>query len=94
MSRPSSRTAATGRPKRFAIAQPPNPPLIAFFVAEIVRRATHGDARRYARAVGDVALSVWAYDETLHGTNWFRRLVGVAALWQVFVRLTKHSQPK
>ena len=50
-------------------------------------RLVEGRADDYASAVFFAALSVWAYQEVADGANWFRRLLGVAGLGYVVVRL-------
>jgi len=51
--------------------------------------AAHGTGHRLAPAVFYVALSVWAYEEALHGDNWFRRLLGLGLSGYVIVTLTQ-----
>lgn len=74
-------------PSRFAIVQFPNAPLLTALVASIVGHATHGSAYRLALAIFYLALGVWAYEEALHGDNWFRRLLGLAIGAYLVVRL-------
>ena len=64
-------------PRRFVIAQFPNPPMIAAISAGAVARLTDGEVARAAGLISDAALLVWAYEEIVDGANWFRRLVGV-----------------
>jgi hypothetical protein len=62
-------------PRRFAIFQFPNPPLIAAMVAAAIARPT----RSYnAMQLSRVALFVWSAAEITTGANWFRRSLGVA----------------
>ena len=49
---------------------------------------THGTAHRLALAIFYVALSIWAYEEALHGDNWFRRLLGLGFCIYIVVSLT------
>ena len=69
-----------GWPRRFPLVQLPNAPLLAAFAAWIVAAVTHGSVHAYARAAFYAALAAWAWEEVAEGTNWFRRLVGVAGL--------------
>lgn len=75
-------------PRRFPIAQFPNPPLLAAISAMAVAARTSGDAARAARIVADLAVLLWAYQEVTDGANWFRRLLGLttaalaAARWR------------
>lgn len=76
-------------PSDFAIVQFPNPSLIAALAAGVVGRATEGTAHHLALALSYFALSVWAYEETMHGENWFRRLVGVGFGIYIIASLTQ-----
>jgi hypothetical protein len=64
-------------PPGFAVVQFPNPPLIAALLASVAGRLTHGTTHRAALAVFYPALGIWAYEEAVHGENWFRRLLGL-----------------
>lgn len=77
-----------GKPESFTIAQFPNAPLGAAFVAMAAERLTDGRARDYAEAVASAGLAIWAYEELTEGANWFRRALGGAGLAYVLVRLT------
>lgn len=74
------RRGQLGWPRRFPIAQFPNPPLLVALaglgVAALARGATHD----VGRAVFTVGLGVWALEEAVSGVNWFRRLLGVGAV--------------
>jgi hypothetical protein len=69
-----------GWPRRFPLAQLPNPPLIAALAGIGVASRTSGTAHDVARAVSLVGFVVWGLEEALGGANWFRRLVGAGAL--------------
>ncbi len=75
-------------PSGFAIVQFPNPPLITALVASVAGHVTHGTAHRLALAIFYVALSIWAYQEALHGDNWFRHLLGLGFCIYIVVSLT------
>jgi hypothetical protein len=77
------RLTRLGWPRRFAIVQFPNAPLITAFVTGEVAKHTHGTAHAYASASTYLALAVWAYLELVDGSNWFRRILGL-----VYVVLT------
>ena len=81
------RRGQLGWPRRFPIAQFPNPPLLlalaGWGLAAIVRGAAHD----VGRAVFTVALSVWALEEAVSGVNWLRRVIGVGALVWIVVGL-------
>jgi hypothetical protein len=60
------------------IFQFPNRPLILAASAGGLARAASGPTARGAALVSEVSLAVWAYEEIVHGANWFRRLLGVS----------------
>ena len=37
----------------------------------------HGAGHADARAVSYAAMTIWAYEELVHGVNWFRHLLGL-----------------
>jgi hypothetical protein len=69
-----------GAPPRYPIAQFPNPPLILAFAGSGLAAVAGGTAHDVGRAVFIVGLGVWAWEEAVGGVNWFRRLLGAAAL--------------
>jgi hypothetical protein len=71
------RLTRLGWPRRFAIVQFPNAPLIIAFLAGEVAKHTHGLGHAYASSITYLALFVWAYLELVDGSNWFRRLLGL-----------------
>lgn len=81
------RAAQHGVPPAFPVAQFPNAPLWVAIAAVVAGRVAHGGADDVASAVFHVALAIWAYEEATRGVNWFRRLLGVAGLVYVVVRL-------
>jgi hypothetical protein len=64
-------------PRRFPIVQFPNVPLLAAIVAGRAADIVHGPAGSYLRSASYLAMTVWAYEELVHGVNWFRRLLGL-----------------
>jgi hypothetical protein len=64
-------------PRRFVIAQFPNAPMLTTLAARAVARTADGDTARTAKAIADIALLVWSFEEIFDGANWFRRLLGV-----------------
>ena len=72
------RVIGFGFPRRFPIVQFPNLPLALAFVAGRAARELRGSAHLYATAVSYLAMAVWAYLELTAGVNWFRRLLGLA----------------
>ena len=72
------RVRALEWPRRFPLAQFPNNPLIAAFLAGQVAAMLHGMGHSDARAISYLAMGIWAYEELTHGVNWFRHLLGLA----------------
>jgi hypothetical protein len=64
-------------PQRFPIVQFPNLPLIVAFLAGAAAARTHDPGHAYLAAISYLAFGVWAYEELLHGVNWFRHLLGL-----------------
>ncbi len=57
----------------------PNAPLILAFLAGEVAAHVHAHgAHADALAIAYLAMTVWAYEELIHGVNWFRHLLGLA----------------
>jgi hypothetical protein len=66
----------------------PVPEPATALAASVAGRATQGTAHRLALAIFYLALSIWAYEEALHGDNWFRHLLGVGFGIYIVVSLT------
>lgn len=76
-----------GWPRRFAIVQFPNPPLLLALAGWVLAVASDGAIHQFGRILFNGALAVWAGGEAFYGVNWFRRLLGVAVLLWVAIRL-------
>jgi hypothetical protein len=76
-----------GGPRGFPVAQFPNPPLLLAFAGSGLAAAASGTWHDVGRAVFTIALGVWAWEEAVHGVNWFRHLLGAAALVWIVARL-------
>jgi hypothetical protein len=76
-----------GFPRRFPIVQFPNLPLIVAFLAGEAGTFLNGSADSYAASVSYLAMTIWAYEELVHGVNWFRRLLGLAFVILLIVRV-------
>lgn len=72
------RLTKLGFPPHLQMVQFPNLPLIIAFVAGTTGRVVHGPNHAYVAAVGYLAMAIWAYEELVHGSNWFRHLLGLA----------------
>ncbi|MGL5065430.1 MAG: hypothetical protein ACRC62_36115 [Microcoleus sp.] len=63
------------------IAQPPNPPLILWFVASLLQLIlTTGKINTALDAIAFGALFTWAWLEIFEGVNYFRRALGFCVL--------------
>jgi hypothetical protein len=69
-----------GWPRRFPIAQFPNPPLLLAFAGWGLAAESGGTAHEVSHAVFTLGLAVWAWEEAVSGVNWFRRLLGAGTL--------------
>jgi hypothetical protein len=81
------RLTKLGFPRRFPIVQFPNLPLIVAFLASEAGKLLHGTEHTYAASVSYLAMTIWAYEELVHGVNWFRHLLGVAYAIIMIVRV-------
>ena len=66
-----------GWPRGFPIVQFPNVALLAAFASGQAAAMLHGVGHNDAAAVSYVAMTIWAYEELVHGVNWFRHLLGL-----------------
>lgn len=85
------RRGQVGWPRRFPIAQFPNPSLLLAFAGWGLAAATRGTPHDVGRVVFMLGLAVWAVQEIVGGVNWFRRLLGAAALVWIVVSLISAS---
>jgi hypothetical protein len=69
-----------GWPRRFVVAQFPNPPLLIALVGSGLASAARGTPHEVGHVVFMLGLAVWALEEIVGGANWFRRLLGTGAL--------------
>jgi hypothetical protein len=74
-------------PRRFPIVQFPNLPLIIAFLAGEAGKFLDSSAHSYAATVSYLAMTIWAYEELARGVNWFRRLLGLAFVILLIVRV-------
>lgn len=89
LSRTYRRLRSWSWPRRYPVAQFPNPPLIVALVAFALRWITPGSWANALTAIGYVFLGAWAYLELAEGVNGFRRVLGAAALVYVIVLITR-----
>ncbi len=71
------RLTQLGWPRGFPIVQFPNAPLIIALLAGAAAARTHDPDHAYLAAISFLAFGIWAYEELLHGVNWFRHLLGL-----------------
>lgn len=85
----SLRWWVTDRHGEVVLGQFPNPALVVWLVAALLRwtGVLDGESADTARDIGTGALLVWALDEIVRGTSPFRRLLGAAVLILVAVGL-------
>ncbi len=74
-------------PRRFPIVQFPNLLLIVAFLAGEAGKFLDGSANSYAASVSYLAMTIWAFEELVYGVNWFRRLLGLAFVILLIVRV-------
>ena len=83
---------SVGFPRRFPIVQFPNLPLIVAFLASQVGGFVRGSEHSFARSVSYLAMTIWAYEELADGVNWFRRLLGLAYVIILVIRVAHALQ--
>jgi hypothetical protein len=76
-----------GWPKAFPIVQFPNAPLIIAFLTSAAAARTHDPSHAYLAAISFLAFGIWAYEELIHGVNWFRHLLGLGYAISTVVHL-------
>jgi hypothetical protein len=86
------RLTKLGFPRRFPVVQFPNVPLIVAFLAGGAGGLLRGTEHSLAASVSYLALTIWAYEELVHGVNWFRRLLGLAFAIILVVRVAHALQ--
>lgn len=87
------RLTGFGFPQRFPIVQFPNLPLIVAFLAGLAGAFLDGAAHSYAASVSYLAMTIWAYEELVHGVNWFRRLLGLTFVLLLIMRVAHAPHP-
>jgi hypothetical protein len=80
-------------PRRFPIVQFPSLPLIIAVVAGEASKFLDAREHSYAISVSYLAMTIWAYEELVHGVNWFRRLLGAVFLTYLIVRVAYALHP-
>jgi hypothetical protein len=81
------RRGQRGWPAAFPVAQLPNAPLLFALVGLLIAALASGSVHDYARGAFYAGLAAWAWEELASGINWFRRVLGVAGLVYVVVKL-------
>jgi hypothetical protein len=83
------RRGQVGWPRRFPVAQFPNPPLLLALAGWGLAAVAGGSVHDVGRAVFTLGLAVWAWEEVVSGVNWFRRLLGAGALVWIVASLVE-----
>jgi hypothetical protein len=65
----------------------PNLPLIIGLVGGYGSQYVGGTGHAYLLTVGYLAMTIWAYEELVRGTNWFRRLLGLVYMVFLVIRV-------
>jgi hypothetical protein len=78
-----------GFPRRFPVVQFPNLPLIVALLAGGAGAFLDGSERSYVVSVSYLATAMWAYEELVHGVNWFRRLLGLTFMILLIMRVAR-----
>jgi hypothetical protein len=73
----------------YTVGQSPNRPLWVALAGLVVAIIAGGTLEDIARAVFYVGLTVWAYEELVHGVNSFRRGLGAVALVLIVIGLAR-----
>lgn len=76
-----------GWPAAFPVAQLPNAPLLFALAGLLVAGLTSGSVHGYGRGAFYAGLAAWAWEESASGVNWLRRVLGVAGIVYVVVKL-------
>ena len=74
-------------PRRFPIVQFPSLPLLVALLAGAAGKFLNGSAHPYAASVSGLAMTIWAYEELVYGVSWFRRLLGLAFVILLIMRV-------
>jgi len=79
------------RIKGYVVAQFPNAPLLVALAAALASAFLDAGstAADVARSIFYVGLTIWAYEEATDGVNGFRKLLGIAGLIFVVVRVAQ-----
>ena len=67
----------------------PNLPLIVALLAGEAGQLLDGSAHSYAASVSCLAMTIWAFEKLVYGVNWFRRLLGLAFVILLIVRVAR-----
>lgn len=78
-----------GWPRDFPIVQFPNVALILAFASGQAAAMIHGVGHHDAAALSYAAMTIWAYEELVHGVNWFRHLLGLVYVISTITHLAR-----
>jgi hypothetical protein len=83
------RLTELGFPHSFPIVQFPNAPLIVGLASGAAATISSGAGNTALMSVSYLSLALWAYGELSGGANWFRRLLGLAYVLLLIVRVAQ-----
>ncbi len=69
------------------IFQAPNKPIIVALVAAVIGFFVSGVVQGYVATIFYMAIIIWAYEEIVHGVNWFRRGLGSVVMVAILISL-------
>jgi hypothetical protein len=84
------RLTQIGFPRQFQVVQFPNLPLLIAFGAGVAHHFVAGTTGHYLAAVTYIAAAIWAYEELVHGSNWFRHVLGATFIVITVARVAQH----
>lgn len=78
-----------GWPAAYPVAQLPNPPLLFALAGLLIATLASGSVHDYGRGAFYAGLAAWAWEELAGGVNWLRRVLGLAGIVYVVVKLAR-----
>jgi hypothetical protein len=74
------------------IFQKPNASIIIAALGWVISKLVRGPIGTMGNVVFTIAIIIWAYEETVHGVNWFRKSLGWIVLLLIAVSLFMQFQ--
>jgi hypothetical protein len=79
----------TDKKGKFAVAQPPNIPLILWAVFSLIAYFSEDNIKNVFSFLAHASLLAWAYFELTSGSSPFRRALGLVVMIIVFLNIFK-----